>query len=125
MTKSGKWEAWEDLRLRTMWNESRTIKDMAVILQRKETSLRDRIKRLNLPKQPAKPKEKYDSKKRPPEIFISYGTPKTLLELGRKECHFPLEPKDDSDEKKSILFCGAPCDQYPYCKDHKRITLRN
>ena len=50
--------------------------------------------------------------------MLTRPQPKTLMELGRCDCRWPVE-----GEGADTLFCGLPKKQFSsYCEDHDRCS---
>lgn len=47
--------------------------------------------------------------------------PCTIFQLRDTRCHYPLWP-DHLRASPEYLFCGAPVNHSPYCKEHERVV---
>jgi hypothetical protein len=111
------WTQQEDDKLRNLSSEYMTYNDMAMDIGRSMDAVKGRVKKLGIVhplycKRLDVPELRPFKTKRE-ECYTSYGQRKSLLELGRGECRWPLF--DDSG------FCGAKCTGV-YCEVHRKVS---
>lgn len=112
----------EDSYIIAEWERGTRIADIAAALKRSDGSIKNRARRLGMEKRRLGAnmqtnKEKAKPYKRPEAVFVAYGNPRPLLNVGTFECHFPIEGSNN--------FCGAAATRaYGYCRGHNKICYK-
>lgn len=109
---------WDDkliTRLKELYNLKHSQSTIAIMMGMSTGSIASAIRRhikvksVKYMKPVIYAKEQFVSKK--PEASTLYGTPKTLGDVGRKECRWMV----------GDLCCAAPCEKR-YCETHEKVS---
>lgn len=112
----------EDEILTREWATGTIAKDIGKLINRSVSSVRGRVGRLGLQQRTKGAwqirtrtvREKIVG--RPKDIYIAYGTPKPLLDVGRDECRFPIEGTNN--------YCCGDVTKGAYCQAHFAVSRR-
>lgn len=118
------WTDQEIQRLKSLWSQGKSVTKIAITLGRSRSMISGKISRLGLKKRITMkeiPNQKYEPPASAKEISMTaYGNKKPLIELGGKECAWPVgDPK-----AHDFGFCAAPVSRGGYCEQHASIAYR-